>query len=143
MTKSMTPKQYKRRRYAYFGLAIICCFVPHVIATACLLPFMVESTGLKWGIGIALVFINTIPFVFGFFKSFFMHFPFFNWLALIFLCCAGFFTMDVFAEYVSTFKVIESVAFVGGILACVFWGLHRKYKSKDGQAKTMKELGVI
>lgn len=141
--KKMTPKAMKVRRYAYFWCAIIFCFVPHVVVTACLLPFMVESAGLKWGIGIALVFINTIPFVFGFFKSFFIHFPFFNWIALIFICCAGFFTLDVFADYVYTFKVIESVSVAGGILACVFWGLHRKYKAKDGQVKTMRQLGVL
>ena len=66
-----------------------------------------------------------------------------NLLAIVFLFLAGFFLLDVFHDYVYTFMTIEACAAGGSILACFFWGLHRKYKSKDGQAKTMKELGVI
>lgn len=143
MTKSMTPKQYKHRRLLYFWLSLVCYFVPYIVATSCLLPFMVESTGLKWGIGLAVVFVNALPFVGGVLRHLFSHVPFINLLAIVFLFLAGFFLLDVFHDYVYTFMTIEGCAAGGSVLACVFWGLHRKYKSKDGQAKTMKELGVI
>ena len=143
MSKSMTPAQYRRRRYAYFWTALACYFVPYIVATSCLLPFMVESAGLKWGIGLAVVFVNALPFIGGVLRGLFAHVPFINVLAIVFLFLAGFFMLDVFRDYVSTFMTIEACAAGGSVLACVFWGLHRKYKAKDGQAKTMKELGVI
>lgn len=73
-----TPAQFKKRRYAYFWISLACYFVPYVAATACLLPFMVESAGLKWGIGLAVVFVNALPFVGGVLRHLFSHVPFIN-----------------------------------------------------------------
>lgn len=143
MSKTMTPAQYKKRRYAYFWIALVCYFMPYLAATSCLLPFMTESTGLKWGIGLAVVFVNALPFIGGVFRNMLAHFPFINLPAAVFLFLASFFLLDVFQNYVYTFMTIEACAAGGSVFACVFWELHRKYKSKDGQAKTMKELGVI
>lgn len=141
--KKMTPKGMKTRRYAYFWCAVAAYFVPYIAATAALLPFMVESTGMKWSIGLAVVLLNALPFVGGVLRHLFSHVPFINMLAFVFMLLAGFFLLDVFREYVYTFMTIEACALGGSFFACVFWGLHRKYKTKDGQAKTMRQLGVL
>lgn len=141
--KNKTPSQFKRRRYIYFWLGVILAVVPSVAVTAALLPFMKEDVGTKWGIGIAIVAINMIPLVFNVLHSLITRFPSFNWVALILALTAEFFTSPVFSHYVSTFKVIEWTTVLGCTISCLFFSLHDKYKSKDRQAKTMKELGVI
>lgn len=138
-----TPAQFKKRRYLYFWLGVVLAVVPSVAVTAALLPFVQEDVGTKWGIGLTIVAINMIPLAFNVLHSLLTRFPSFNWVALILALTAEFFTSPVFADYVSTFKAIEWTTVLGGILSCVFFALHGKYKAKDGQAKTMHELGVI
>lgn len=136
-------KNYKKLRLAYFWLAIIAYFVPYIAVTAALLPFMTESQGMKWGIGLAVVALNALPFLGGMLRSITAHFPFINFLALFFVILAGFFTLDVFQDYVHTFMTIEAVAAFGSFLACVFWGLHKKYKRKDTTMKDIRESGIL
>ena len=139
----MTTRDYKRKSICYFWLSILSYFLPYVAATAALLPFMEEATGMKWGIGLALVAINAIPFVLGVLRNFLAHFPFVNWFALVFIMLSGFFQMQAFRDYVWTFTVIESLVFLGGAVACIFWSKRRKYKAKAETGKTMHEMGVI
>lgn len=136
-------KTYKKQRYLFFWLAIAVCFVPYVVATSCLLPFMVTSDGQRVAIGLAVVFLNALPFVGGVLLNFRAHFPFFNLPALLFIVLAGFFLLDVFADYVSSFLVIETTAFVGGIAACVLWHFHRKYKRKSRTVSDVVKSGLV
>ena len=136
-------KTYRKEKYIYFWLSFACYFLPFVIATAFLLPFMEESTGTKWSIGLAVVLVNTLPFVGGVFQVLFSHTPFINMPAILFVFLAMFFTAPVFSNYVYTFRVIESCAALGGILATVFWFLHRKYKTKADTVHTVLKSGVL
>ena len=136
-------KTYRKEKYIYFWLSFACYFLPFVIATACLLPFMEESTGTKWSIGLAVVLVNTLPFVGGVFRVLFSHTPFINMPAILFVFLAMFFTAPVFSNYVYTFRVIESCAALGGILTTVFWFLHRKYKTKADTVHTVLKSGVL
>ena len=136
-------KLYTHQRYAFFWAAIIAYFAPYIAATAALLPFMVESAGMKWGIGLAVVVINALPFVGGVLRHLFAHVPFINMLALVFMLLAGFFLLDVFREYVYTFMTIEGCALGGSCLACVFWGLHKKYKRQSQTVKTVLKSGIL
>lgn len=134
---------YKKQRYIYFWLSLVSYFVPYIVATSCLLPFMAESVGAKWGIGLAIVFVNALPFIGGVLRSLFAHFPFINMLSLVFMLLSGFFLLDVFHDYVSTFMTIEACALGGSFLACVFWGLHMKYKRQNQTVKTVLKSGVL
>lgn len=136
-------KTYKKQRYIYFWLSLISYFVPYVAVTAALLPMMVESVGMKWGIGLAVVALNALPFIGGVLRHIFAHVPFINMLALVFMLLAGFFLLDVFREYVYTFMSIEAAALGGSLLACVFWGLHKKYKRQNQTIKTVVKSGVL
>ena len=69
------------------------------------------------------------------FRSFFAHFPMFNILAVVFLCLAAFFTLDVFRGCVDKLLWIELAAAVGSIASCILWGKYRKYSHYQ---KTMK-----
>ena len=64
-------------------------------------------------------------------------------LALVFMLLAGFFLLDVFRDYVYTFMSIEAAALGGSVLACVFWGLHKKYKRQNQTIKTVVKSGVL
>lgn len=136
-------KTYRKEKYIYFWLSFACYFLPFVIAMAFLLPFMEESTGTKWSIGLAVVLVNALPFVGGVFRVLFSHTPFINMPAILFVFLAMFFKAPVFSNYVYTFLVIESCAALGGILATVFWFLHRKYKTKADTVHTVLKSGVL
>ena len=143
MAKNMTPAQYKRRRFIFFWLSAFFAIVPSIVVTAALLPFMRIDTGIKWGIGAAIVALNLIFLAGNILHSIFTHLPTFNWIAFILALAGSFFSSPVFADYASTFNVINWTTALSGAISCVFIFLHNKYKSKDQQAKTMKELGVI
>ena len=136
-------KTYKKQRYIFFWASIVCYFVPYIAATAALLPFMTESTGMKWGIGLAVVLINSLPFLGGVLRNIFSHVPFINMISIVFLLLAGFFLMEVFRDYVYTFMTIEACAFGGSVAACVFWGLHQKYKRQAQTVSTVLKSGVL
>lgn len=124
-------KTYKKERYLFFWLSIAAYFLPYIIATACLLPFVKASNGTRVAMGLAVVALNTITFIAGVFKGFRAHFPFVNIPAFAFVALSGFFTLSLFSNYVSTFNVIETAAFVGSLVSCDLWYFHRKYKRKS------------
>ena len=136
-------KTYRKEKYIYFWLSFAAYFLPYVVATSCLLPLMEVSTGMKWSIGLAVILVNSLPFVGGVFRVLFSHTPFINMPAILFLFLAMFFTAPIFANYVYTFLVIESCAAVGGILATVFWFLHSTYKTKADTVHTVLKSGVL
>lgn len=136
-------KTYKKERYLFFWLSIAVYFVPYIIVTACLLPFVKTGQGMKWGIGLSVAALNALPFLGGILKGFRAHFPFVNLIAFVFILLAGFFTLELFQRYVSTFLWIELSAVLGSIAACVLWGFHRKYKKINETYKANKKIGVI
>lgn len=136
-------KTYKKGRYLFFWLSIAVYFVPYVVVTACLLPFMKAAQGMKWGIGLAVVALNALPFLGGILKGFRAHFPFVNIMALVFVLLAGFFTLELFRGYVTTFLWIELSAVLGSLAACVFWGLHRRYKRKAQTVNDVLKSGIL
>lgn len=136
-------KTYKKQRYLFFWLSILAYFIPYIVATACLLPFMQAAVGMKWGIGLAVAALNALPFLGGIFKGFRAHFPFVNVLALVFVLLAGFFTLELFSGYVYTFMTIEVSAAAGSIGACVLWHFHRKYKRKSQTVGDVIASGLI
>ncbi len=139
----MNYKTYKKERYLFFWLSIAVYFVPYIIVTACLLPFVKTGGGMKWGMGLAVAALNALPFLGGILKGFRAHFPFINLLALAFVALAGFFTLELFQDYVTTFLWIELSAAVGSIAACVFWHFHRKYKRKSQTVGDIVKSGVL
>ncbi|MDE6273660.1 MAG: hypothetical protein K2L87_01260 [Clostridiales bacterium] len=139
----MTYKTYKKQRYLYFWGAILVYFVPYIVATAALLPFMRVTTGQKVGIGMAVAFLNALPFVSGIFKGFRAHFPLFNMTAFVFVVLASFFVLPLFSNYVYTFTTIELTAALSSFAACVLWGLHVKYKRKAQTVSTVVKSGVL
>lgn len=136
-------KTYKAQRYLFFWLSAAFYFMPYIIATACLLPFMEESTGMKWSIGLVVALVNALPFIGGVFRVLFSHTPFINMYAIIFMFLAAFFTLPIFSIFVYTFLVIEGCAALGSIMATVFWFLHRKYKTKAETVHTVLKSGVL
>ena len=136
-------KTYNTQRYLFFWLSAVFYFLPYVIATACLLPFMEAATGMKWSIGLVVALVNALPFIGGVFRVLFSHTPFINMYAIIFMSLAAFFTLPIFSTFVYTFLVIEGCAALGSIMATVFWFLHRKYKTKAETVRTVLKSGVL
>ena len=143
MTTNKKYKGYRLKRYLFFWLAIIVYFLPYLIATACFLPVMKAPHGTKWAIGLAVMGINAIPFIAGIFKGFRAHFPFVNMSAFVFVLLAGFFTLELFSDYVYTFLTIEAIALAGSIAACVLWHFHRKYKRKAQTVSDVLKSGLL
>lgn len=136
-------RTYRKEKYIYFWLTFAFYFLPFIIATACLLPFVEESTGTKWSIGLAVVLVNMLPFVGGVFRVIFSHTPFINLPAILFSAFSMFFTAPLFSDYVYTYATIMNCAALGSILATVFWSLHRKYKTKADTVHTVLKSGVL
>ena len=128
-------KTFRKEKWLYFALSLAIYFVPFIVTTACLLPLVKAATGFKFAIGLAVVFINAIPFLTGVFKAFFAHFPMLNMIAIIYLFIAGFFALDVFMKSRETFLWIELAAAQGSVISCILWGQYLKYKDYN---KTMK-----
>lgn len=139
----MMYKTYKKQRYLFFWAALLVYFVPYIAVTASLLPFMKVADGARVGIGLAVVALNAMPFLSGIMKGFRAHFPFFNVTAFVFVFLASFFTLSLFSSYVYTFTTIELTAAISSFLACVFWGLHRKYKRKAQTVSTVVKSGIL
>lgn len=124
---SKNYKTYFRQKWLCFSLSIISYFLPFVVVTACMLPFVKAAEGVKIAIGLGIVLINAIPFLTGVFRAFFAHFPMLNIIAIIFLFIYGFFTLDAFIKSREAFCWIELAAALGSVASCVFWGLYLKY----------------
>lgn len=135
-------RRYRLLRYLFFWVSVIAYFVPYIAACSALLPFVVVRPAMKWGIGLAVAFINALPFVGGMLRKLLAHVPFINWLAICFLALAAFFTMEVFQSYVHTFLTIEAFAAAGSVLACLFWYFHKKYKRKAQTVKDVLKSGI-
>lgn len=136
-------KTYKKQRFLFFWLSIVVYFLPYVIVTACLLPFVKAGAGQRCGIGLAIVALNALPFLAGIFKGFRAHFPFVNLLSVVFVLLAAFFLSELFYNYVYTFLWIELAALLGSVAACVLWHFHRKYKRLNETYRANKKIGVI
>lgn len=143
MTTNKNYKSYQKERYLFFWLSIVVYFLPYLIATAATLPTMRATQGAKWGIGLAVMALNAIPFLTGIFKGFRARFPFVNLIAFVFVILAAFFLSDLFHKYVYTFLTIESVALAGSIGACVLWHFHRKYKRKAQTVSDVVKSGIL
>ncbi len=136
-------RTFTKEKWLYFVLAVTAYFVPFVIVTCCLLPFIKASGGFKAAIGLGIVVINAIPFLMGVFKSFFAHFPMFNILAVVFLALAAFFMLDVFQTYVDRFLWIEAAAATGSIVSCILWAKYRKYAKWQQSVKASVKSGAF
>ena len=136
-------KTYQKQRFLFFWLAVVFFFVPCIAATSCLLPPVSAAHGVKWSIGLAIIFLHSLAFIGGLFRKLLAHVIFVDWFALGFLCLAGFFLMDVFHDYRFTFLTIESVSFAGSVFACVFAALHRKYKRQAQTVRTVRKSGIL
>lgn len=136
-------KTYRKQRYFFFWLSVLVYFVPYIVATSCLLPIIRTDTGIKCGIGLAVIALNAIPFLGGILKGVRAHFPFVNLLAVVFVLLAAFFLTDVFRNYVYTFLWIELAAMLGSIAACVFWYFHKKYKRKAHTINDVLKSGIL
>lgn len=132
-------KRYRKERLLFFWLTIIVYFVPVIAVTASLLPLIVVSPSMKWGIGCAVLILHSLVFVCGIFRKFLAHFPFFNGWAIIFTALSYFFTARVFSEYVYTFRWIATTMAISSIVACVLWIFYNKYKREDLTLKTMNK----
>lgn len=143
VTEKAPYKTYQWQRYLFFWLTIGAYFIPTIIATAALLPFVEAEEGTKWGMGIAVVLLNALPFIGGMFRKLLSHVLFVNWLSIVFLVLAAFFTMDLFSDYVATFCTIETVSFVFSIVACVLWYIHGVYRHRAVTVATVVKSGVL
>ena len=136
-------KSWRKEKWLCFVLSIACYFVPFVIVTAVLLPMTEISTGTKWGIGMAIVLINSLFFFWGAFHSFMAHFPMLNIPAFLFLALDSFFTLEIFREYVGIFRWIELSAVLGSIAACILWQKFRKYSDWSESVKAISRSGML
>ena len=129
-------KTFTKEKWLYFGFSIIAYFIPFIIVTACLMPLMKKSDdGLKIAVGMAIIFINALPFLQGVLEHIFSHFPMINTFALIYVCISAFFTFDIFQRYCAYFNWIELSAVIGSFISCILWSKFRKYSHYQ---KTMK-----
>jgi hypothetical protein len=120
-------KTYKKEKRLYLAFSIVAYFLPFIVATVCLLPFIKVAEGFKIAIGVGVVVINAIPFLMGVFRTFFAHFPMFNMLAVVFISLATFFRLDVFKNYADIFLWIELSAALGSVVSCILWAQYRKF----------------
>ena len=136
-------KTFAKEKWLYFAFSIITYFLPFIIVTACLLPMTKVAEGMKIAIGLGITFINAIPFLMGVFRAFFAHFPMLNVLAIVFLCLAAFFTLDVFKNCVDKLLWIESAAGIGSVVSCILWAKFRKYSKWHESVKANVRSGAF
>lgn len=137
-------KSFKKEKWLFFALSIIVYFVPFIIVTACLFPFMKKAdAGYRWALGIVMVILNAVPFLMGIFRAVLSHFPMLNTVALVFCVLGMLFNFEIFAEYMDKFLWIELTAAVCSIASCVFWGLHKKYARYSESIKAAKKSGMF
>lgn len=139
----MNYKNYKKERYLFFWLSIAVYFIPYIVVTACLLPVIKTSVGMKFGIGLAVIFLNALPFIFGFFHGLRNAFPFFSFVPFLYLALHVFFTTEVFQNFQAVFNWIEFTFAVSLVFYCVFWRFHRKYKRKAQTVNDVLKSGLI
>lgn len=136
-------KTFFKQKWVFFALSIIFYFVPFIVVTACLLPLTEATQGVKWAIGLGVVFINAIPFLMGVFRSIFAHFPMLNILAFVFLALSAFFMLDYFQYYAEIFLWIELAAGIGSIASCICWAQFRKYTTWRESVKANVKSGAF
>lgn len=128
-------KTFTKEKWLYFAFSIISYFLPFIIVTAGLMPIMKSNEGLKIAIGLAVIFINALPFLQGLLEHIFAHIPMINTMALIYVCISAFFTLNIFQDYRGYFNWIELSAFLGSFISCILWAKYRKYSHYQ---KTMR-----
>lgn len=136
-------KTYRKEKWLYFFLSIAAYFLPFIVVTAVFFPMIQVAAGYKFALGLAIVAINTVPFLMGMFRSFFAHFPLFNMLAVVFLILAAFFTLDIFQYYVEIFLWIETAAAAGSIAACILWHYYHKFSGWYESIKANVKSGAF
>ena len=136
-------KTYRKEKWLFFFLSIAAYFVPLIVVTAVFFPMMEVAKGYKVALGIAVVAINSVPFLMGLFRSFFAHFPLFNMFAVAFLILSAFFTMDVFRYYVQIFRWIEVAAVAGSIAGCILLHYYRKFSGWHESIKANVKSGAF
>lgn len=136
-------KTFTKEKWLYFAFSIVAYFLPFIITTACLLPFVNMNGGMKIAVGLGIVIINAIPFLMGIFRTFFAHFPMLNVLAIVFLCLAAFFTLDVFRHCVEKLLWIEASAALGSVVSCILWSKYRKYAKWHDSVKANVRSGAF
>lgn len=136
-------RTFTKEKWLYFIFSVLAYFLPFIIVAVCLLPMVQTANGFKIAMGLGIVVINAIPFLMGLFKSFFAHFPMVNILAILFLCLAAFFTLDVFKSCVDKLLWIESAAAVGSVISCVLWSRYRKYSKWHESVKANVKSGAF
>lgn len=141
--KVRTLEGYRRAKWIYFSLYVVVYFVPVIAVAACLLPTTEQPAGVSWAVGLAVVAIHALPFIGGIFRTLFSHLPSLNIFPFLFLLLYGFFTAELFQNYVAVFCWIEFAAAVSVVFSVVFWILYRKNAERLETAKTVKQLGVL
>lgn len=139
----MKYKTFFKQKWISFALSIVSYFLPFIVVTAYFLPLTEAAVGVKWGIGLGIVVINAIPFLMGWFRMFFSHFPMLNVLAFVFLALEAFFRLDFFQYYSEIFLWIELAAAFGSIAACIFWSLYFKYSRWRESVKATVKSGAF
>lgn len=146
MSEPKTIRSYRAAKWTCLAVSVLAYFLPFIVVAACLIPGMqteAKDAGQLWAVGIAIIILNSLPFIGGCLRHITAHFPMMNFLSFFFLLLYGFFTLQLFREYVYKFCWIEFAALVGSVVSCVFWHFYRKNKRKLEIAKTNKEMGVI
>lgn len=143
MSKVKTIGYYRAAKWICLAASVLFYFLPFIIVTACLIPVTQQSEGTSFALGLAIIGLNSLPFIGGIFKSIFAHLPMINGLSIVFLMLYSFFTLQLFQDFVSVFCWIELSAAIGSVISCVFWVLYLKNKSRLDIAKTNKQMGLI
>ncbi len=137
-------KTYAKEKRLYFAFSVIAYFLPFITVTACLMPLMKKSDdGLKVAVGLAIIFINALPFLQGVLEHIFSHFPMINTFALIYVCISAFFTFDIFQRYCAYFNWIELSAVIGSFISCILWAKYRKYADYNRTMKATVKSGAF
>lgn len=137
-------RTFKKEKWLFFALSIIVYFVPFIIVTACMFPFMKKAdTTYRWALGIAMLLLHAAPFLVGIIRGILAHFPMLDTIAIAFCLLGAFFNFQIFADYTSKFLWVEGVAAISSIIACVFWGLHKKYARYAESIKANVKSGAF
>lgn len=137
-------RTFRKAKWLCFAGAISCWFLPTVITVSCLFPLIENAdTGYKTAVGTLLIVVNALPCLLNSFKSFTIHFPFMNWFAIGYCMLALLFSLDFFADHQWKILVIEGTAALGGIVACIFWALFKKYSTYAASIKATIKSGAF
>ena len=136
-------KTFTKEKWMYFAFSIVAYFLPFTIVTAVFLPIMKAAKELKFAIGMAVIFINALPFLQGLLELLFSHYPMINTFALIYICISAFFSLDIFQTYRYYFNWIELTAVIGSLVSTVLWAKYHKYLHYQKSVKANVKCGAF